>query len=88
MIPDEGATITRNVVRSVVFSIFIAGCLTDEADQRAYLLSRLDAQSKERVGNCFEVGLVMKEVWRERGNRKHEPVPWQEALGKSGMLLV
>lgn len=80
-------TTTRNVVRSVVFSIFIAGCLTDNQQQRNYFLRCLSKQGEEPVGNCPKVKQVMEKVWEQHENRT-DPVPWQEALLEEGMLLV
>jgi hypothetical protein len=79
---------SRNVVRSVVFCIFIAGCLTDDLGHREYFQGRLSEQENERVGNCEKVKHVMQSVWEQGGDKRTEPVPWQEALQKVSMLLV
>jgi C6 transcription factor Pro1 len=77
------------IVRSVVFSIFICGCLTDDEGHRSYLLERLSlAQEKESVGNCDGVKQLMESVWRQRSNQKTDPVRWREALQSAAMLLV
>ncbi|KAG2146137.1 fungal-specific transcription factor domain-containing protein [Suillus bovinus] len=77
---------TRQVVRSVVFSICICGCLTDNVQYRQYFLHRLLEQQTETVGNCTVVAQLMREVWssRERG----EPVDWRVVMQQSQMLLV
>ncbi|KAG2756768.1 hypothetical protein P692DRAFT_201433834 [Suillus brevipes Sb2] len=74
-----------HVVRSVVFSICICGCLTDVPRYRKYFLRRLQQQT-DTMGNCARVAQHMKEVWsrRERG----EPVDWRVVMQQSQMLLV
>jgi hypothetical protein len=82
----EDVSSARHVVRSVVFSICICGCLTDVPQYREYFLRRLQEQQTETVGNCTRVAQLMKEVWssRERG----EPVDWRVVMQQSQMLLV
>jgi hypothetical protein len=87
-IPEGDACAERAVVRMVVFSICIAGCLTDNREHRAFLLGRLQAQQAEGVGNCAEVRSVMETVWarRDRGQRPS----WREVMAESpeGLLLL
>ncbi|KAG1887055.1 fungal-specific transcription factor domain-containing protein [Suillus subluteus] len=82
----EDISTARHVVRSVVFSICICGCLTDVPAYRNYFLRRLQEQQTETVGNCTRVAQLMREVWssRERG----EPVDWRVVMQQSQMLLV
>ncbi|KAG1781711.1 fungal-specific transcription factor domain-containing protein [Suillus placidus] len=82
----EDVSTARHVVRSVVFSICICGCLTDVPQYREYFLRRLQEQQTETVGNCARVAQLMREVWssRERG----EPVDWRVVMQQSQMLLV
>ncbi|KAG1804948.1 fungal-specific transcription factor domain-containing protein [Suillus plorans] len=82
----EDVSTARHVVRSVVFSICICGCLTDVPQYREYFLRRLHEQQTETVGNCTRVAALMREVWsrRERG----EPVDWRVVMQQSQMLLV
>ncbi|KAG1841656.1 fungal-specific transcription factor domain-containing protein [Suillus subalutaceus] len=82
----EDISTARHVVRSVVFSICICGCLTDVLAYRNYFLRRLQEQQTETVGNCTRVAQLMREVWssRERG----EPVDWRVVMQQSQMLLV
>ncbi|KAG1750858.1 fungal-specific transcription factor domain-containing protein [Suillus lakei] len=82
----EDVSTARHVVRSVVFSICICGCLTDVPEYRKYFLRRLQEQQTETVGNCARVAQLMREVWssRERG----EPVDWRVVMRQSQMLLV
>ncbi|KAG2743555.1 hypothetical protein P692DRAFT_201168508 [Suillus brevipes Sb2] len=82
----EDLSTARHVVRSVVFSICICGCLTDVPRYRKYFLRRLQEQQTDTVGNCARVAQLMREVWssRERG----EPVDWRVVMQQSQMLLV
>ncbi|KAG2038944.1 hypothetical protein BDR03DRAFT_272538 [Suillus americanus] len=57
-------TPARHVVRSVVFSICICGCLTDVPGYRRYFLRHLHEQQTGTVGNCAQ---LMREVWSRRG---------------------
>jgi C6 transcription factor Pro1 len=81
---------SRSVVRSVVFSIFICGCLTDDLRVRKFLIDTLEEQANETVGNCSEVKRLMETVWANRGEMPNpsQPVPWREELKRSGLLLV
>jgi len=81
---------SRSVVRSVVFSIFICGCLTDDVSLRRFLIDTLMEQANEPVGNCTEVKRLMEKVWANRGEMPDpsRPVPWREELKRSGLLLV
>jgi hypothetical protein len=79
----------RSIVRMTVFAICLAGCMSDDPEERAFLEERLAKQQAERVGgNCAEVLRVMRDVWaaREAG----EPIGWRTAVGRSpqGMLLL
>lgn len=88
MVPGSKAK-SRHVVRSVVFSIFICACLTENQKQRDYLIHRLDMeQQNESVGNCSGVKGLIEEVWSHRTGSKTEPVLWRDALKKATMLLV
>jgi len=82
----EDVSTARHVVRTVVFSICICGCLTDVPRYRDYFLRRLHEQQTETVGNCAQVAQLMREVWnnQERG----EPVDWRVVMQQSQMLLV
>jgi len=84
-VPDRDS---RPVVRSVVFSICICGCLTDDPWQRNFLLQRLEMQKFESVGNCAEVKGLIQDVWRSRATSNYESVTWRDVMRKSEMLLV
>jgi hypothetical protein len=82
----EDFSIVCHVVRSVMFSICICGCLTDVLPYRNYFLRRLQEQQTETVGNYARVAQLMRDVWsrRERG----EPVDWRVVMQQSQMLPV
>ena len=65
--PLDRPLVSRSVLRSVVFGICIAGCLTDNREQRAFLRRLLETQTQqaEKVGNVAEVMEVMREVWKK-----------------------
>ncbi|KZT29974.1 hypothetical protein NEOLEDRAFT_1056025 [Neolentinus lepideus HHB14362 ss-1] len=102
-IPTDG-NLRRSIVRSVVFSICICGCLTDDAEHRHYLLERLREQERvSDIGNCGAVKSVMQTVWDRRdamlrqwesvrGGAKAQPPPvnWREVMQESnqGLLLL
>lgn len=76
----------RAVVRSVVFSICISGCLTANEEHQGYFLERLREQKQEALGNCRQVEHLVKEVWKRR--RGGEPVDWRGVMREAEMLLV
>lgn len=84
-VPEQGA---RSVVRSVVFSICICGCLTDDPSQRDFLLKRLENERAESVGNCPTVQELIQEVWRSRENSNYDSITWRDVMRRSQMLLV
>ncbi|KIK16892.1 hypothetical protein PISMIDRAFT_685897 [Pisolithus microcarpus 441] len=79
----ESGQTGRAVVRSVVFSICIAGCLTDDLGHKEYLRKRLKEQ--RGIGNCSQVQHLISEVWRRRGK---ERVDWRQVMREAEMLLV
>jgi len=83
-VPD-GSHTSRAVVRSVVFSICICGCLTDDPNHRLFFEQRLQQQNTS-VGNCNQVLLLMNRVWSKRA--RGEPVDWRQVMRESEMLLV
>lgn len=80
----ESGQTGRAVVRSVVFSICIAGCLTDNRDHKWYLTKRLEEQ--RGIGNCTQVQHLINKVWHRRGGR--EQVDWRQVMREAEMLLV
>ena len=77
----------RAVVRSVVFSICLCSCLTDDPVQRAFFLQCLDMQDAY-LGNCAEVRRLIQDVWDNREPSSPHPVPWQTIMRKTQILLV
>ena len=90
-VPDQ-PSVHRSVVRSVVFGICIAGCLTDDQRQRTFLLRMLERQQQESVGNVKEVGQLMRQVWvrrdHERAHNKFTPVDWRDVMREGDLLLL
>ncbi|KAF8843692.1 hypothetical protein BDN67DRAFT_923411 [Paxillus ammoniavirescens] len=80
----EGQT-GRAVVRSVVFSICICGCLTENAEHRRYFMKRLQEQQTVTIGNSQQTLLLIQEVWRRR---RGESVDWRQVMREAEMLLV
>ncbi|KAI0687733.1 fungal-specific transcription factor domain-containing protein [Cytidiella melzeri] len=89
-IPLDKALLSRSVLRSVVFGICIAGCLTDNLSQREFLMRLLDTQQGEGVGNVVEVKGLMQQVWARRAHKPHgQAVNWREVMRESqGELLL
>jgi hypothetical protein len=84
-VPEQGA---RSVARSVVFSICICGCLTDDPSQRDFFLRWFEKWQVESVGNCASIKELIQQVWRSRENWTYDPVTWRDVMRKSQMLLV
>ncbi|KAF9243475.1 fungal-specific transcription factor domain-containing protein [Melanogaster broomeanus] len=79
---EDGHT-GRAVVRSVVFSICICGCLTENPEHQQYFLKRL--QEQHTVGNSQQVSSLIREVWRRRDRGS---VDWRQVMREAEMLLV
>ena len=89
-VPLERSVLSRSVLRSVVFGICIAGCLTQSPQQREFLTRLLDSQQTDRVGNLSEVKGLMQAVWNRRSHLHGQPVNWREVMRESQdeLLLV
>ena len=85
-IPEEPLRLRESVIRSVVFPICIAGCMTDNAEYRKKLLSML--QGTQGAGNCSAVAQVMQSVWDKRDSQPKAEVGWRQVLRKNGALLL
>ena len=84
-------SLSRSVVRSVVFGICICGCLTDQPSQQAFLRELLEQQEVEVVGNVMAVRRLMEDVWRRRATaegKKTWTVNWREVMFESGRELL
>ena len=92
-VPETRPSVHRSVVRSVVFGICIAGCLTDDQRQRTFLLRMLERQRRqESVGNVEEVGRLMRQVWERRDGARAQgrapPVDWRDVMREGDLLLL
>lgn len=88
---QNSASLSRSVVRSVVFGICICGCLTDQPSQQAFLRELLEQQEAEVVGNVMAVRRLMEDVWRRRATvegRRTWSVNWREVMLESGKELL
>ena len=84
MAAEDGPT-GRAVVRSVVFSICICGCLTEEPHHQNYFLKRLQEQQGLSIGNSEQVSYLIQEVWNRRSRGA---VDWRQVMREAEMLLV
>ena len=87
-IPRDRPLVSRSVLRSVVFGICIAGCLTDNHAQREFLRELLISQERESVGNIGEVRKLMEEVWKRREHSQGQPVNWRDVMRDSQRELL
>lgn len=93
-VPHDPNSLRQSVVRSVVFPICIAGCMTDDLEQRKLLLALL--AETPGAGNCNAVAQVMMDVWAKRdpppNKKRHTAQPrdvsWRQALRENGALLL
>ena len=81
---EDGPT-GRAVVRSVVFSICICGCLTEDQGHQNYFLKRLQEQQGFSLGNSQQVSYLIQEVWNRRSRGA---VDWRQVMREAEMLLV
>lgn len=79
-------SVSRSVVRSVIFPICICGCLTDDLEQREFIQQKLADQQRESVGNCSEAQKVIETVWKMRD--QGIPVSWRDVMKKKGPELL
>lgn len=88
---SEGAS--RSIVRSVVLSIALCGCMTDDPSHRDFLASclmSLAGQEVEVLGNCSQAKRLMELVW-ERRDRGDVEVDWRDVIremSSADLLLV
>jgi len=88
---SEGAS--RSVVRSVVLSIAMCGCMTDDAEHREFLsscLMSLAGQEVEVLGNCAQAKKLMERVWAKRATGDLD-VDWRDVIREMAadiLLLV
>lgn len=82
---EDGPT-GRAVVRSVVFSICICGCLTEDRGHQAYFRKRLEEQQGLSFGNSQQVLCLIQDVWNRRSC--DPAVDWRKVMREAEMLLV
>ncbi|EMD33987.1 hypothetical protein CERSUDRAFT_86754 [Gelatoporia subvermispora B] len=87
-VPTHLPSVSRGVVRSVVFAICICGCLTDDHRQRSFLLKLLETQQGDSVGNLSEVRALMEQVWARRDSGQDRPVNWRDVMRESQRDLL
>jgi len=87
-VPTQNARASRSVLRSVVFSICICGCLTDDPRHRSFLLQLLESQQGDNVGNVSEVRALMEQVWARREGNQGRPVNWRDVMRESQRDLL
>ncbi|KZT02278.1 uncharacterized protein LAESUDRAFT_730463 [Laetiporus sulphureus 93-53] len=93
-VPQDNPTMSRSVLRSVVFSICIAGCLTDDHRHRMFLTQLLESQQSrqsDNVGNISEVRALMEKVWLRRDSTQGQPVNWRDVMreeSQNDLLLL
>ncbi|KLO08795.1 hypothetical protein SCHPADRAFT_908338 [Schizopora paradoxa] len=63
-VPKTPDSLLNSVVRSVIFPICLAGCMTDDKPSRAFLKDLLVRQ--QTAGNSTQVLEAMEKVWRQR----------------------
>lgn len=84
--------VSRQVVRSTVFAVYIAGAMTNNPAHKEALLGHLDRECNGRkgegVGNCASIRRMLVDVWREVAANPGEPVPWRAILKDRQILLV
>ncbi|KDQ57063.1 hypothetical protein JAAARDRAFT_194246 [Jaapia argillacea MUCL 33604] len=93
LVPHDDPKMTDAVLRSVVFSICVAGCLTDDPSHQRYFLDRLRGfkDSESAIGNARSVRDVLTTVWKRR-RESGELVEWRKVMHEMGpeklLLLV
>lgn len=84
--------VSRSVIRSTVFGIYICGSLTHNRTYREELLLHLDRESNGRhgegVGNCASIRKMLEDVWKVVASNPSHPVPWRHILKEREILLV
>jgi len=84
--------VSRSVVRSTVFGIYLCGAMTMNKAYRNELLLLLDRESNGRngegVGNCASIRKMLEELWKLVGANPSRSVPWRQILSREEILLV
>ncbi|KAG2017765.1 hypothetical protein CC2G_007247 [Coprinopsis cinerea AmutBmut pab1-1] len=87
--------VSRSVIRSTVFGIYLVGALTHNRQHREHLLEHIERESRglhggvgEGVGNCGSIRKMLEHVWKESDADPAKPVPWRRVLKEYQILLV
>lgn len=87
--------VSRSVIRSTVFGIYLCGSLTHNREHRRHLLGHIERESTaahngagEGVGNCGSIRKMLEKVWKESDAEPAKPVPWRRVLKEDQILLV
>jgi hypothetical protein len=76
----------RLVVQYVPFPIFMCACLTEDENDRLFLISLLSEQySHVSGGNCWKVLSLVESI---RKQQDISPIRWREALRDAELLLL
>lgn len=87
--------VSRSVIRSTVFGLYLTGSLTQNREHRQHLLEHINRESVganqnagEGVGNCGSIRKMLEHVWKESDADPAKPVPWRRVLKECQILLV
>jgi C6 transcription factor Pro1 len=87
--------LSRSVIRSTVFGLYLTGSLTQNRQHREHLLEHINRESNgahqgvgEGVGNCGSIRKMLEHVWKESDADPAKPVPWRRVLKECDILLV
>lgn len=70
-VPSKPESLLNSVVRSVIFPICLAGCMTDDVRNRLFLKDLLLRQ--QTAGNSTQVLEAMEKVWIQRHAQRTSP---------------
>jgi len=85
-VPKDPETLLSSVVRSVVFPICLAGCMTDDRQHRQFLKGLLMRQ--QTAGNSTQVLEAMEKVWAQRQVQQARTVPRRSTSGLRSSLAA
>jgi hypothetical protein len=81
----EDKEVHKTVIRSTVFSFYVAGALTDNEKHRKVITDYLVEEAGTVMGNCKVTMEILDEIWSQRrkcgaGQTCKEEVMWREIL--------
>jgi len=74
--------------RSLVLPLFIAGVMTDDVNQRTFIVNRFQNIKDVNVGNCGQILELIQAVWEQRQLCPGQEVSWREVMKEKGMKLL